>query len=301
MTYVGDCIFIKNLSPHTLHAFVSRDNGGSDLWHTLTASFKSGRWGRSGWEVVVLRDERDTWRTGTYMHIKDATVYITVLDLHDIRVAYARERCAAPRAVSTPVPMPMPMPQFPKISRCGHMYSQPYIGDCVLIRNAFGKRVQAFVSSYQGGGNGWYTLTKSFADGRWNRRGWEVVVCRDAEDTWRKGVYVNLTGVTVYVTVSGAGEIEIEYGGDEVGINSGSDGDGGVFGGEGGRREITEARLASLGGTCRKRDDEAETLYDEYQPWRPLGPCLTTTGRIERRIRRRIDLNQSLVSSLLTE
>ncbi len=91
-------------------------------------------------------------------------------------------------------------------------------------------------------------------------------MCRDAEDMWRKGVYLNTKDVTVYVTVRGAGEVEIECGGDEVGINSGSDGDGGVFGGDGGRREITEVRLASLGGTCKKRDDEAETLCDEYQP-----------------------------------
>ncbi|KDQ23559.1 hypothetical protein PLEOSDRAFT_177123 [Pleurotus ostreatus PC15] len=234
MTYVGDCIFIKNLSHHKLQAFVSRDNGGSDHWHTLTNSFKSGRWGRSGWEVVVLRDERDTWRTGVYMHIKDVTVYVTI---H--------------------------APRHPR---------RPYIGDCVLIRNVSGRRFQAFVSSYQGGGNGWYAVTTSFGDGRWDRAGGEGVVCRDAPDTWRRGVYVRVTDVTVYVTIKGVGDVEIEYGGEDVGVGVGvgsgrgaglgdGDGDGGA-----GQRRMTEAGMTGLGSTSQKGDDESYTLYNEYQP-----------------------------------
>ncbi|KAF9499203.1 hypothetical protein BDN71DRAFT_1359405, partial [Pleurotus eryngii] len=73
------------------------------------------------------------------------------------------------------------------------------------------KRFQAFVSSHNGGSNSWFTLTKSFKDGRWNRLGWEVIVCRNAEDTWRKGVYVHIKDVTVYVTVKGVDHVEIEY------------------------------------------------------------------------------------------
>ncbi|KAG9217488.1 hypothetical protein CCMSSC00406_0008600 [Pleurotus cornucopiae] len=162
-------------------------------------------------------------------------------------------------------------PEFGLLDEPGHTdsrrrrtYSQPYIGDCVLIRNATSKRFQAFVSGYQGGGNGWYTLTKSFKDGRWSRAGWEVVVCRNAEDTWRQGVYIHVKDVTVYVTVRGVGDVEIEYGGDEVGVSSGRDD---VLGnGGGGQREMTEARLASLGSTSQKRDDKSETSYNAYQP-----------------------------------
>lgn len=216
----------------------------------------------------MFRDEKDTWRRGVYMHIKDVTIYITIHAFHDIRVEYGREHYAALRAISTPVPL---FPEFGSLDEPGstdarrrRTYSQPYIGDCVLIRNATGKQFQAFVSSYQGGANGWYTLTKSFRDGRWNRAGWEVVVCRDAEDTWRQGVYIHVKDVTVYVTVRGVGDVEIEYGGDEVGVSSGRDD---VLGGEGGgQREMTEARLASLGSTFQKRDDESETSYNEYQP-----------------------------------
>ncbi|KAJ8690903.1 hypothetical protein PTI98_012299 [Pleurotus ostreatus] len=272
MTYVGDCIFIKNLSHHKLQAFVSRDNGGSDHWHTLTNSFKAGRWGRSGWEVVVLRDERDSRRTGVYMHIKDVTVYITVHALHDIRVEYGRDGCAALGAISTYMP-PFTFPESSLLDHTGNRgrtHSQPYIGDCVLIRNVSGRRFQAFVSSYQGGGNGWYAVTTSFGDGRWDRAGWEVVVCRDAADTWRRGVYVRVTDVTVYVTIEGVGDVEIEYGGEGVGVGVGSGRGGGLGDGDGdggaGQREMTEAGLAGLGSTSQKGDDESDTLYNEYQP-----------------------------------
>ncbi|KAG5220084.1 hypothetical protein IMY05_C4684000100 [Salix suchowensis] len=159
---------------------VKADSGGSDAWHTLTDSFKSGD-GTSGWDAIVFRDEKDTWRKGVYMHIKDITVYITI---------------HGPTTFASKFELNSGGPN----TRNRLPSSQPYIGDCVLIRNASSKRFQAFVSSHNGGSNSWFTLTKSFKDGRWNRSGWEVIVCRNAEDTWRKGVYVHIKDVTVYVT-----------------------------------------------------------------------------------------------------
>ncbi|KAL4246929.1 hypothetical protein AB1N83_014380, partial [Pleurotus pulmonarius] len=43
MTYIGDCVFIKNVSPSKVQAFVSSDSRGRDSWYTLTDSFESGK------------------------------------------------------------------------------------------------------------------------------------------------------------------------------------------------------------------------------------------------------------------
>ncbi|KAF7419687.1 hypothetical protein PC9H_002279 [Pleurotus ostreatus] len=273
MTYIGDCVFIKNLSKHKFQAFISNDNGGSAAWHTLADSFKSGRWGRSGWDVIVFRNEKDTWRKGVYMYIKDVTVYITIHGPDDIRIEYGRDSCAA---ISTVI-MPL-LPEFDLDSggpntRHRRPSSQPYIGDCVLIRNASSKRFQAFVSSHNGGSNSWFTLTKSFKDGRWNRSGWEVIVCRNAEDTWRKGMYIHVKDVTVYVTVKGVDHVEFEYGRESVETEhrrddvETEDGGNNVHRKKVGRQiEMAEAGLASPVTTFQEKDNESETPYNDYQP-----------------------------------
>ncbi|KAF4566027.1 hypothetical protein EYR36_011441 [Pleurotus pulmonarius] len=277
MTYIGDCVFIKKVSPSKVQAFVSSDSGGRDSWYTLTDSFESGKWVRFGWDVIVLRDEEDTWRRGVYMHIKGVTVYITVRSFDDIRVEYAQDRRAPISAIT--------MPFFPEFdlhgghpdSRIRRPSSQPYIGDCVLIRNASNEQFQAFVSSHNGGSKSWFALTKSFKDGRWGRSGWEVVVCRNAEDTWRKGVYVHIKGVTVYVTVKGVDQVEIEYGRERVEPERGR-GDVETKRGERCQSDMTEVNVAPLVSTFQERDaesqkddDESETLYNGYQPLRYLG------------------------------
>ncbi|KAF7419685.1 hypothetical protein PC9H_002277 [Pleurotus ostreatus] len=237
--YIGDCVFTRNLSPHKFQAFISSDTGGIDLWHSITDSFQASRWQRSGWEVVVLRDEKDTWRRGVYMRIKDVSVYITIRSTDDIDVKYGRDdlipsldMCLeldpwGPDALAATIP--------------GHRYNahacyaQPYIGECVLIRSTASEPFRAFVSNYQGGSNSWFTLRSSFRDGRWDRRGWEVLVCKDGKDTWRMGVYIYIKRVTVYVTVKGVGDVEIEYGRD------------GAYKDDGGRieREMREATRRS--------------------------------------------------------
>lgn len=242
------------MSPHKFQAFISSDTGGIDLWHNITDSFQQSRWQRSGWEVVVLRDEKDTWRRGVYMRIKDVSVYITIRSTDDIDVKYGRDNLI-PSLDMCLEPDPWGPDALATIPRHHYnaCYSQPYIGECVLIRSTSGEPFCAFVSNHQGGNNSWFTLRSSFRDGRWNRRGWEVLVCKDDKDTWRMGVYIYIKRVTVYVTVKGVGDVEIEYGRDGACRD-----DGGSM-----EREMSEATRRSnlVAGAL-----DAETLCDDEQP-----------------------------------
>ncbi|KAF4566025.1 hypothetical protein AB1N83_013068 [Pleurotus pulmonarius] len=252
--YIGDCVLIRNLSPHAFQAFISSETGGLDGWYNITNSFQAGMWKRSGWELVVLRDEKDTWRRGAYMRIKDVSVYITIRSTADIDVRYGWDD----RILSLPMCLecdPWGPDAVATISKRHYRacYSQPYIGECVLIRSTASGEFHAFVSSYQCGSSAWFTLRSSFGEGRWNRRGWEVLVCRDGEDTWRMGVYIYIKRVTVYVTVKGVGDVEIEYGRDGTYKADGRSGEGEMS--EATRRSELVARPLDVETLC---DDDAD-------------------------------------------
>lgn len=98
-TYVGDYVFIKSLSEHKFQAFVSSYTKGKDDWSTLGDSWgtEDGRWSRSGWEVIAIRNADDTKRVGYYEYVRGATIYITVRAIDKIEVERATDPDAPPR------------------------------------------------------------------------------------------------------------------------------------------------------------------------------------------------------------
>ncbi|KAF7424833.1 hypothetical protein PC9H_010144 [Pleurotus ostreatus] len=152
-------------------------------------------------------------------------------------------------------------------------YSQPDVGECVLIRSTASSVFRAFVSSYQGGNNAWFTLRSSFGEGRWNRRGWDVLVCTDGKDTWRMGAHIYIKRVTVYVTVKGVGDVEIEYGRD------------GAYKADGGSREgeMSEAtRRSEL--VARARNARLPLILASFpKPWSEFNERYHATHGEERR------------------
>ncbi|KAL5513549.1 hypothetical protein ACEPAH_3948 [Sanghuangporus vaninii] len=87
----------------------------------------------------------------------------------------------------------------------------PYLGEYICIRAQSAHQYQAFVSNYSGGDDSWFSINDSFADdGRWTRKGWEVVAIRNKEDTDRCGYYVNAKNHTVYITVKSLKDVEVK-------------------------------------------------------------------------------------------
>ncbi len=101
-------------------------------------------------------------------------------------------------------------------------------------------------------------------------------------------MYVHVKDVTVYVTVRGVDRVEIEYGREsgepEQGRGDGEAKRGGrgllLLDKAGGQSEMAEVNVAPLVSTfqerdteSQKKDDESETLYNDYQPSpKELGP-----------------------------
>lgn len=86
---------------------------------------------------------------------------------------------------------------------------QPYIDTAFYIRNVSGQDISCFISKYTGGDDNWFRLSSSFSDGRWGHSGWEVVVFKNADDSQRRGLYLNNRGKTVYITFRSFENIEI--------------------------------------------------------------------------------------------
>ncbi|KAL5492794.1 hypothetical protein ACEPAI_4242 [Sanghuangporus weigelae] len=85
------------------------------------------------------------------------------------------------------------------------------MGEYICIRTQSAHQYQAFVSKYSGGDDSWFSINDSFADdGRWARKGWEVVAIRNKEDTDRRGYYVNAKNHTVYITVKSLKDVEVK-------------------------------------------------------------------------------------------
>jgi hypothetical protein len=45
-----------------------------------------GRWSRSNWELVAVRDDGDSHRKGVYVCPKNATVYITIKGITEFEI-----------------------------------------------------------------------------------------------------------------------------------------------------------------------------------------------------------------------
>jgi len=46
----------------------------------------SGKWGRSGWELVAIRNKEDSHREGAYVSPINATVYVTVKSITQLEI-----------------------------------------------------------------------------------------------------------------------------------------------------------------------------------------------------------------------
>jgi len=91
-----------------------------------------------------------------------------------------------------------------------HPALQPYVANCIFVKNDSPQEFQALVSTYTGGNGNWFPVPRQWMDsGKWTRSGWELVAIRNLEDTHREGLYVTALNQTVYITIKSMVEIEV--------------------------------------------------------------------------------------------
>jgi len=81
--YVGDYIYIKNESPYSFQALVSRSSSLSSWWDVPNEWNNSSRWSRGDWELVAIRNKENTYRSSAYVSARNQTVYITIKGMTD--------------------------------------------------------------------------------------------------------------------------------------------------------------------------------------------------------------------------
>ncbi|GJE87451.1 hypothetical protein PsYK624_035340 [Phanerochaete sordida] len=184
LSYIGDCVCIRQIGCSGFQAFVSKieSSEGSDSWFPIAAQFggADARWNRNKYEVAVVRNPATGERRGRYVNPGGASVYITVRSLDDIDVV-----------------------RVPKSTL-------PYIGDCISIRQEGCEGFQAFVSKIESseGNDAWFPIATEFG-GHWKRNKYEVAVIRNPATGERRGRYVNPEGASVYLIVRSLDDIEV--------------------------------------------------------------------------------------------
>jgi len=137
--YVGNFIYIKNDSPQEFQAFVSPYSGGSDAWYNVPRQWMdSGKWKRSDWELVAIRNMEDTHRQGAYVCAKNQTVYVTIKSTTKIEIVCSRphppspiDRTGGPLSSSSAARAQPEQAQPAMATKSSKLYS-PHSGDFLI-------------------------------------------------------------------------------------------------------------------------------------------------------------------------
>ncbi|KAG5219545.1 hypothetical protein IMY05_C4842000400 [Salix suchowensis] len=187
--------------------------GESPLAH-ITDSFQASRWQRSGWESSCCGMKR-IHGAGGYMCIKDSPSTSPSAPPTISTSNTGRRSHTVVRHVLELDPWgPDAMAIIPE-RHYNACYSQPYIGECILSDR---DRASHSGIHLELPGRQLLVVHPAQLIQGWplESPGWEVLVCKDGKDTWRMGIYIYIKRVTVYVTVKGVGDVEIEYGRDDA-------------------------------------------------------------------------------------